>query len=58
MEYSDNYSENTFESFTESVDDMPIDCVSVKTVKKSNNKHTTPKQEKLKCLFKSIVGIL
>ena len=38
MEYSDNSFENTFESFTESVDDMPINCVSVKTVKKSNNK--------------------
>ena len=32
MEYSDNSFENTFESFTESVDDMPIDYVSVKTV--------------------------
>jgi hypothetical protein len=37
MEYSDNSSENTFESFTESVEHMPIDCVSVKTVKKNNN---------------------
>jgi len=58
MEYSDNSSENTFESSTGSVDDMPIDYVSVKTVDKSNNKHKTRKQEKLKCLFKSILGIL
>jgi len=57
MKYSDNSSENTFESSTGSVD-MPIDYVSVTTVDKSNNKHKTRKQEKLKCLFKSIVGIL
>ena len=58
MEYSDNSFENTFESSTESVDDMPIDCVSVKTINKNNNKHTTREQKKIECLLKSIVGIL
>ena len=47
MEYSDNSSENTFKSSTGSVDDMPIDYVSDKTVDKSNNKHNTRKQKKL-----------
>lgn len=58
MDYSDDSSENTFESSTESVDDMSINCVSAKTVKKSNNKHKTREQEKFKCLLKSIVGTL
>ena len=58
MECSDNSSENTFESSTENVDDMPIDYVSVKTINKYNNKHKTREQEKFKCLLKSIVGIL
>jgi hypothetical protein len=52
MEYSDNSPGNTFESSTECLDDMPIDCVSDRTVKKSNNKHTIREQEKNKCLLK------